>query len=89
MKLYAGIDLHSSNNYLGIINEENKKMYQSKLPNQLHKVGKALEPFKEDLRKVWKGMCLLIMQAEKEAGELHIEAVSEGLASGELEIITR
>jgi transposase len=49
MKLYAGIDLHSSNNYVGIINEEDHRLYQKRLPNQIEDILLALEPFKKDL----------------------------------------
>jgi transposase len=52
MKAYAGIDLHSSNNYLGIINEEDQRLYQKRLPNQLDCVLSALEPFKKDMQGV-------------------------------------
>ena len=52
MKVYAGIDLHSSNNYVGIINEEDRRLYGKRLPNRLEDVLRALEPFKEYLRGV-------------------------------------
>ena len=52
MKVYAGIDLHSSNNYLGIIDEEDKRLYQKRLPNQLDTILPALEPFKDNLEGV-------------------------------------
>ena len=52
MKLYAGIDLHSSNNYIGIINEEDQRLYQKRLPNQLEYILPALEPFKKELEGV-------------------------------------
>jgi len=52
MRLYAGIDLHSSNNYLGIINEKDERLYQKRLPNQLEDVLSALEPFKRDMEGV-------------------------------------
>jgi len=52
MKVYAGIDLHSSNNYVGIIDEEDKRLYQKRLPNQLEYILPALEPFKKDLEGV-------------------------------------
>lgn len=52
MKLYAGIDLHSSNNYLGIIDEEDKRIYKQKLSNDLRKVLSVLEPFKEEIEGV-------------------------------------
>jgi transposase len=49
MKVYAGIDLHSSNNYIGIINEEDQRLYQKRLPNRLEHILEALEPFKESM----------------------------------------
>jgi transposase len=52
MKSYAGIDLHSSNNYIGIIDENDRRMYQKRLPNQIEHVVQALEPFKETLQGV-------------------------------------
>jgi hypothetical protein len=52
MKSYAGIDLHSSNNYLGIIDEEDKRIYKHKLSNDLRQVLNALEPFKEEIEGV-------------------------------------
>ena len=52
MESYAGIDLHSSNNFVGIINEEDRRLYQKRLPNRLEDVLLALEPFKESLKGV-------------------------------------
>jgi transposase len=52
MKVYAGIDLHSSNNYVGIINEEDQRLYQKRLPNRLEDILLALEPFKGSLKGV-------------------------------------
>jgi transposase len=52
MKVYAGIDLHSSNNYLGIIDEHDHRMYHKRLPNNLENILMALEPFKESLEGV-------------------------------------
>jgi transposase len=46
MKLYAGIDLHSNNNFIGIINEEDQRIFQKRLPNKIETVLKNLEPFK-------------------------------------------
>ena len=45
MKAYAGIDLHSSNNYLGIINDDDKRLYGKRIPNDLNRVLMTLEPF--------------------------------------------
>ena len=52
MKVYAGIDLHSSNNYLGIIDEKDHRLYQKRLPNSLESILTAMEPFKESLEGV-------------------------------------
>ena len=52
MEAYAGIDLHSSNNYLGIIDEEDRRLYQGRLPNRLEDILSALAPFKESLKGV-------------------------------------
>ena len=52
MKVYAGIDLHSSNNYVGIIDEKDQRLYQKRLPNRLEHILPALEPFKESLEGV-------------------------------------
>ena len=52
MKVYAGIDLHSSNNYVGIINDQDQRVYQKRLPNQVEHILEALEPFKESMEGV-------------------------------------
>ena len=52
MRVYAGIDLHSSNNYVGIINDQDQRVYQKRLPNQIEHILEALEPFKESMEGV-------------------------------------
>lgn len=49
MKTYAGIDLHSSNNYLGVINEQDKRLFSRRLPNCLDTIVTALKPFQKTL----------------------------------------
>jgi transposase len=49
MGFYSGIDLHSTNNYLGVSNEEDKRLYKKKLPNDLDTILAALAPFREEL----------------------------------------
>jgi transposase len=49
MTLYVGVDLHSNNNYLGIVDRENKTVFRKKLPNDLSKVLSVLEPFRSDV----------------------------------------
>jgi transposase len=52
METYAGIDLHSSNNYIGIINEQDQRLYGKRIPNELDRVLMALEPFRDTLQGV-------------------------------------
>jgi transposase len=49
MKVYAGIDLHSTNNYLGIIDETDRRLFKNKLPNCPKTILAALKPFKKKL----------------------------------------
>ncbi len=46
-QLYAGFDLHSSNNYLAIIDEEGKRIWSRKLPNDPERIVVALSPHAE------------------------------------------
>jgi transposase len=50
MKTYAGIDLHSSNNYLGVINDQDQRLFSKRLPNCIDTISTALEPFRNTLR---------------------------------------
>ena len=52
METYAGIDLHSSNNYVGVINGADKRLYGKRHSNRLEDVLKALDPFKQSLKGV-------------------------------------
>ena len=52
MKLYAGIDLHSSNCYLGIIDEKLEKVFGKRVNNSLPLVIDCLEPYKKQLQGV-------------------------------------
>ena len=49
MALYAGVDLHSNNNYLGILNEEGKRIHRKKLNNNLEEILEEFEPYRTDL----------------------------------------
>ena len=49
MQTYAGIDLHSSNCYLAVIDEQQRRLYSKRLPNSLDHILTALQPFKAGL----------------------------------------
>ncbi len=43
MTTYAIIDLHSSNNYMVVIDEDDKRLFGKQLPNILEAIALALE----------------------------------------------
>ena len=49
MSLYAGIDLHSNNNVLSVIDEHDHVVRHCRLPNQIDIVLRQLEPFYDEL----------------------------------------
>ncbi len=49
METYAGIDLHSSNNYLGIIDSQDKRLFSRRLPNCIDTIVATLKPFRKTL----------------------------------------
>jgi len=49
MRLYTGIDLHSSNSYLAIIDETGKRVFKKKVPNDPEQILSALAPYKDSI----------------------------------------
>lgn len=49
MRVYGGIDLHSSNGYLGLIDESDQWVCQRRLPNELPAYLESLAPYREQL----------------------------------------
>jgi len=49
MQLYAGIDLHASNNFIGVIDEKGTKVFKSKLPNHPEEILLTLGRFQEEM----------------------------------------
>lgn len=49
MRLYAGIDLHSNNNHLAIIDEQDQRIYQKRMPNMPDVILAELVPFRDNL----------------------------------------
>jgi len=49
MKLYTGFDLHSSSSYLGIIDEDGKRIWKRKLRNDPILISETLRRFKKDI----------------------------------------
>jgi len=49
MRLYCGIDLHSNNSYVVVLDELDRVVYRRRLPNELGAILAALAPFAEQL----------------------------------------
>ena len=49
MKLYGGLDLHSSNTYCGILDEQGQKVFARRFPNELPEILMMLEPFRDQI----------------------------------------
>jgi transposase len=46
MKLYGGIDLHSTNSVVAVTDEHDKVVYRKRLPNDLNTILTVLEPYR-------------------------------------------
>jgi len=49
MGLYCGIDLHSNNHVLTVIDDADRRVYERRLPNDLAITKAALEPYRAEL----------------------------------------
>jgi transposase len=52
MKLYAAIDLHSNNNVLVILDENDQIVFERRLPNDLPTILSRLEPYRQGLQAI-------------------------------------
>jgi len=50
MEHFTGIDLHSSNSYIAIIDNDNKRVFKKKVKNDLQNVMHVLEPYREQIK---------------------------------------
>ncbi len=49
MSYFVGIDLHSDNSYIGVIDKKDSGIFGKKLPNDLGLILKELKPFKKEI----------------------------------------
>ncbi|WP_339670434.1 IS110 family transposase [Dasania marina] len=49
MKLYTGIDLHSNNHYITIIDEQDNRLFEKRVSNDLEKTLTLLSPYKSEM----------------------------------------
>ena len=61
--LYAGIDLHSNNSHLAILDQGDKRIFHKRLPNMADVLLAELEPFKDTLSANGGGIYLQLVLA--------------------------
>lgn len=52
MSLYGAVDLHGDNGFYAIVDNDNKRLYGKKLPNNLEVILKELQPFAKDMESI-------------------------------------
>lgn len=50
MELYAGLDLHSRNTYIGILDKELKRIFKKRVPNDIGLIIETLQPFRDQFK---------------------------------------
>jgi len=50
MELYSGLDLHSTNTYIGILDTDFKRVFKKRVSNNLDLILEVLEPFRDQLK---------------------------------------
>ena len=50
MELYAGLDLHSRNTYIGIMDKAFNRVFKKRVPNQLEHILQTLAPFRDQIK---------------------------------------
>lgn len=48
-KLYVGLDLHSNNSYLAIVDQKGKRVFNKRVVNDLDMIFAAIKPFKKNI----------------------------------------
>jgi transposase len=50
MELYAGLDLHSRNTYIGIMDNTFNRVFKKRVPNHLEQILQTLDPFRDQIK---------------------------------------
>ena len=50
MELYSGLDLHSTNTYIGILDTDFKRVFKKRIFNNLDLILETLQPFRDRLK---------------------------------------
>ena len=52
MKVYVGMDLHATNTYVGMVDEDNEVLHKQRCRNELPLILAGLDPFRKDIQGV-------------------------------------
>ena len=52
MKLYCGIDLHSNNSYIVLLDEQDRVVFQKRIPNDLKSILQHLSSYQSEIKGV-------------------------------------
>jgi transposase len=84
MEVYAGLDLHSTNTYVAMIDGENKVLYKQRHRNEVPAILSALDPFKKDIQGVvvestfnWYWLVDALMDAGYRVHLAHVNAIKQ------------
>ena len=50
MELYGGLDLHSRNTYIGILDKSFNRVFRKRVPNHLEHILQTLDPFRDQIK---------------------------------------
>jgi transposase len=50
MELYAGLDLHSRNTYIGIMDKAFNRVFKKRVPNYIERIVQTLDPFRDQIK---------------------------------------
>jgi transposase len=50
MELYAGLDLHSRDTYIGIMNKAFHRVFKKRVPNHLEHILETRTPFQDQIK---------------------------------------
>ena len=64
MELYVGLDLHSRNTYIGIMDKSFNRVFKKRVPNHLEHILQTLDPFRHQI----KGFVVECMSSTVSAG---------------------
>lgn len=84
MSRYCGIDLHATNSYVVVIDEEDEPIFSRRLPNDLLRIVEALEPHREELEGIavestcnWYWLVDALVEADYRVHLVHTSAVPQ------------